>query len=36
MSLFLFIFEIYLNLFAEITKFGDRLFYDDFWNSVDY
>jgi arabinogalactan endo-1,4-beta-galactosidase len=23
-----------LNGFAELTRFGDRLFYEDWWNSV--
>jgi sterol O-acyltransferase len=27
------VFENYLNFFAEITRFGDRLFYMDWWNS---
>jgi sterol O-acyltransferase len=34
--MFLFIFEIYLNIFAELTNFADRKFYDDFWNSIDF
>jgi sterol O-acyltransferase len=27
------VFENYLNFFGEITRFGDRLFYLDWWNS---
>lgn len=30
------IFENYCNFWAEITHFGDRLFYTDWWNSTDY
>lgn len=33
------IFHCWLNIFAEILRFGDRHFYDDWWNvtnSVDY
>ncbi|KAK9467476.1 MBOAT, membrane-bound O-acyltransferase family-domain-containing protein [Lipomyces arxii] len=30
---FFIIWELVLNLFAEITRFGDRLFYEDWWNS---
>lgn len=26
-------FHLYLNLFAEILRFGDRVFYRDWWNS---
>lgn len=26
-------FHLYLNLFAELTRFGDRVFYRDWWNS---
>lgn len=26
-------FHLYLNLFAEILRFGDRVFYKDWWNS---
>jgi len=29
---FYFLFELYLNLWAEVTKFADRQFYMDFWN----
>lgn len=27
-------FHIYLNIIAELTKYGDRLFYRDWWNST--
>jgi len=27
-------FHIYLNILAEITRYGDRLFYRDWWNST--
>jgi diacylglycerol O-acyltransferase-1 len=30
---FYFYFHLWLNLFAELTRFGDRLFYKDWWNS---
>ena len=26
-------FHLYLNLTAELLRFGDRNFYEDFWNS---
>jgi diacylglycerol O-acyltransferase-1 len=26
-------FHLYLNLFAELLRFGDRVFYKDWWNS---
>ena len=26
----------WMNLFAEITRFGDRQFYEDWWNSVSF
>jgi len=29
------IFHSYLNLLAELLRFGDRLFYRDWWNSAD-
>eukprot|EP00825_Cyclidium_porcatum_P007537 TRINITY_DN13776_c0_g1_i4.p1 TRINITY_DN13776_c0_g1~~TRINITY_DN13776_c0_g1_i4.p1 ORF type:complete len:156 (+),score=9.69 TRINITY_DN13776_c0_g1_i4:186-653(+) len=29
-------FELILQFFAEITKFGDRLFYYDYWNSTTF
>ncbi|GJQ10647.1 hypothetical protein GpartN1_g2438.t1 [Galdieria partita] len=31
---FILIFEVMLNGFAELSCFGDRLFYEDWWNSV--
>jgi diacylglycerol O-acyltransferase-1 len=31
--IFYFYFHLYLNLFAEILRFGDRVFYKDWWNS---
>lgn len=30
---FYFYFHLWLNLIAELTRFGDRLFYKDWWNS---
>ncbi|OAX81342.1 hypothetical protein ACJ72_04315 [Emergomyces africanus] len=33
---FLVIFEYTLNAFAEITRFADRKFYADWWNSCDW
>ena len=33
---FLVIFEYVLGAFAEITKFADRRFYSDWWNSLDW
>lgn len=33
---FLVIFEYVLGAFAEITRFGDRHFYSDWWNSTDW
>ncbi|KAI6868147.1 sterol O-acyltransferase [Hortaea werneckii] len=33
---FLVIFEYVLGAFAEITRFGDRKFYSDWWNSLDW
>lgn len=33
---FLVIFEYVLGFFAEITRFGDRHFYSDWWNSTDW
>jgi diacylglycerol O-acyltransferase-1 len=30
---FYFYFHLYLNLFAELTRFGDRVFYKDWWNA---
>ena len=34
--LFLYIWEIYLNIFGEFTLFADREFYHDFWNSRNF
>ncbi|CAO3586408.1 unnamed protein product [Absidia cylindrospora] len=34
--IFYIIFECILNAFAEISRFADRNFYDDWWNSVSY
>lgn len=34
--LFFLVFEYILNWFAEVTRFADRHFYDDWWNSLDY
>ena len=33
---FLVIFEYVLGAFAELTRFADRHFYDDWWNSTDW
>eukprot|EP00923_Selenidium_pygospionis_P060551 GHVN01106521.1.p1 GENE.GHVN01106521.1~~GHVN01106521.1.p1 ORF type:complete len:594 (+),score=78.36 GHVN01106521.1:323-2104(+) len=33
---FYILFECICNLFAEVTNFGDREFYLDFWNSSDF
>lgn len=30
------LFECILQIFAEITRFGDRRFYEDYWNSSTY
>ena len=32
---FYFYFHLYLNLFAEVLRFGDRVFYKDWWNSAE-
>lgn len=32
--MFYFYFHLYLNLIAEILRFGDRVFYEDWWNSA--
>lgn len=32
---FYFYFHLYLNLFAEILRFGDRVFYRDWWNAAE-
>jgi diacylglycerol O-acyltransferase-1 len=34
--LFLMFFHCYLNLLAELTRFGDRQFYLDWWNAVSF
>lgn len=34
--LFFCTFELILQVFAEITQFGDRLFYEDYWNSTTF
>lgn len=34
--MFALLFECICNLFAEITQFGDRQFYDDWWNSTTF
>ncbi|KAH8555602.1 MBOAT, membrane-bound O-acyltransferase family-domain-containing protein [Umbelopsis sp. PMI_123] len=34
--IFYIIFECILNAFAEISRFADRNFYEDWWNSVTY
>ncbi len=31
-----FLFECVLAGYAELDRFGDRLFYDDQWNETDY
>lgn len=31
--MFYFYFHLFLNLFAELLRFGDRVFYKDWWNS---
>ncbi|CAK90388.1 unnamed protein product (macronuclear) [Paramecium tetraurelia] len=36
LTLFNMIFENYCNFWAELTHFGDRQFYTDWWNSTDY
>lgn len=35
LTMFYCVFHSYLNLFAELTKFGDRRFYSDWWNAND-
>jgi diacylglycerol O-acyltransferase 1 len=32
---FYFYFHLYLNFFAELLRFGDRVFYKDWWNSTE-
>jgi len=34
MLVFYLVFDCICNAFAEVTRFGDRLFYDDWWNST--
>jgi hypothetical protein len=34
--MFYIVWELILNIFAEITRFGDREFYQDWWNSTTY
>ncbi|OMJ77086.1 hypothetical protein SteCoe_22127 [Stentor coeruleus] len=36
LMLFFILFEQILNMFAEIVKFGDREFYQDWWNSSSF
>jgi sterol O-acyltransferase len=36
LMVFLVIFECICNGFAELTRFGDRNFYDDWWNSTSF
>ena len=36
MVVFHMIWEDYLNFFAELTRFGDRRFYDDWWNVLNF
>lgn len=33
--MFYWYFHLYLNLFAELTRWGDRVFYKDWWNSAE-
>ena len=35
LTMFYCVFHSYLNLFAELTRFGDRRFYSDWWNASD-
>jgi len=35
-NVFLAIFEGIMNCYAELSNFGDRLFYEDFWNSTNF
>jgi diacylglycerol O-acyltransferase-1 len=35
LTIFYCMFHSYLNLFAELTRFGDRRFYSDWWNAND-
>lgn len=34
LAMFYSLFELWLNILAEITRFGDREFYKDWWNSA--
>ncbi|GAA6021432.1 hypothetical protein JCM10207_004731 [Rhodosporidiobolus poonsookiae] len=34
--IFFIIFECILNVFAELTRFSDRAFYSDWWNSISF
>ncbi|BGP16086.1 hypothetical protein JCM10213_007535 [Rhodosporidiobolus nylandii] len=34
--IFYIIFECILNVFAEVTRFSDRAFYSDWWNSISF
>ena len=36
MLIFFLIFDCILNFFAELTRFADRHFYDDWWNSKNW
>eukprot|EP00871_Galdieria_phlegrea_P005501 jgi/Galph1/5952/GphlegSOOS_G4622.1 len=33
---FVLIFEVMLNGFAELSRYGDRLFYEDWWNAISH
>jgi diacylglycerol O-acyltransferase-1 len=35
LMVFYFYFHLYMNLFAELLRFGDQLFYKDWWNSTE-
>jgi len=35
-NIFLVVFEGIMNCYAELSCFGDRLFYEDFWNSTNF
>ena len=35
LMVFYFYFHLWLNLFAELLRFGDRVFYKDWWNSTE-
>ncbi|KAA8495904.1 Diacylglycerol O-acyltransferase 1 [Porphyridium purpureum] len=34
LALFFLVFEVLLNIAGELTRFGDRQFYEDFWNAT--